>query len=152
MPGDMTYRAAQPADFGVIAQVWHESALSAEGAMSTLPRIEELRNRLDREIAAGWAVTVALDGRDIVGFLALKPAIASLDQIFILPAHQRRGIGRALLDLAKSAMPGGFTLRTASANLKARRFYCRAGLSLREEGFHPSAGYPVCYYGWSGER
>jgi GNAT superfamily N-acetyltransferase len=142
----MKYRAAEPADFDAIARIWLESALASEGAT---PSLAELRSRVDAEIAAGWDVTVALDGREIVGFLALKPAIAALDQIFILPEHQGRGIGGDLIERAKQAMPGGFTLRTASTNLKARRFYSGAGLSLLEEGLHPRTGNPVCYYGWN---
>jgi GNAT superfamily N-acetyltransferase len=149
MAGSIAYRAAEPADFDAIADVWRESALASEGARSSLPSLAELRSRVDHEIAAGWAVTVALDGQEIIGFLALKPALAALDQLFILPTHQGRGIGRDLIERAKQAMPGGFTLRTASANQKARQFYSASGLALLEEGFHPRTGIPVCYYGWS---
>jgi GNAT superfamily N-acetyltransferase len=144
------YRAAEPADFDAIARVWLEAALATEDAVSSLPSLRELRIRVDHEMAAGWVVTVALDGREIVGFLALKPALAVPDQIFILPTHQGRGVGRDLIEQAKQAMPGGFRLRTASTNRRARRFYSGAGLSLLEEGLHPRTGNPVCYYGWSG--
>jgi GNAT superfamily N-acetyltransferase len=144
----MKYRAAVPADYDAIAEVWLASARSSDGAMSSLPSLAELRSRIDREIATGWAVTVALDGREIVGFLALKPALAALDQIFILPTYQGRGIGRELIERTKQAMPDGFTLRTASANHRARRFYLRSGLSLLGEGLHPRTGNPVCYYDW----
>ena len=149
MAGSIAYRAAEPADFDAIADVWRESALASEGARSSLPSLAELRSRVDHEIAAGWAVTVALDGQEIIGFLALKPALAALDQLFILPTHQGRGIGRALIERAKAAMPSGFTLRTASANHKARRFYGRSGLLLLEEALHPKSGLPVCCYSWN---
>jgi len=145
------YRAAEATDFDALAQVWHESALSTEGAAPNLPSVEALRSRIDREIDAGWVVTVALDRGEIIGFLALKPAVAVLDQLFILPSHHGLGIGHALLDAAKSAMPGGFTLRTISANHKARRFYELSGLLLLEAGLHPTSGCPVCYYGWNGK-
>ena len=145
----MNYRTVEPADYDAIARVWLESARSSDGALSSLPSLAALRSRVDAEMAAGWDVTIVLDDDVIVGFLALKPAFAALDQIFILPTHQDRGIGRALIERAKAAMPSGFTLRTASANHKARRLYGRSGLLLLEEGFHPKSGYSVCYYSWN---
>lgn len=61
------------------------------------------------------------------------------------------GIGKALLDHAKAAMPSGFTLFTTSQNTRARHFYEREGLvALREEP-HPRSGHPVTYYEWNGQ-
>lgn len=60
-----------------------------------------------------------------LGFLArMGPRI---DALYLAPEARGRGLGRALLDEAKTA--GHLGLYTFQANLDARRFYAR-------EGFH----------------
>jgi GNAT superfamily N-acetyltransferase len=149
LPEAVEYREARREDFDAIARVWHESALYALGAVMEIPSAGALRSRIDGELASGWALTVAVRRGEIVGFLALKPEVAVLDQLFVLPSAQGRGIGGALLDHAKRTMPGGFRLRTAAANEKACRFYVRSGLALIEEGIHPRNGHAVRHYGWA---
>ncbi|ULA59749.1 MAG: hypothetical protein LZF60_160077 [Nitrospira sp.] len=80
--------------------------------------------------------------------LALKKSDAIVDQLFILPSAQRRGLGKLLLGQAMKEMPNGFTLRTAAANAGARAFYEKIGLKLLSVGKHPRDGYAVCFYGW----
>jgi len=143
------YRQAVEKDFDAIAHVWREGARSALGPAPEPPSVDELRARIDGELASGWVLTVAVRSGSVVGFLALKPGLHVLDQLFVLPSDHGRGIGTALLDRAKREMPGGFRLRTAAANEKARRFYVRSGLSFIEEGIHPKNGTAVCHYGWS---
>src|SRR4051812_15011800 len=121
-------RGATPVDFDAIAEVWWESSRTADGAPLNHPSLYELRGRIDDEIAGGWSMTVADLHARIVGFLALKPQTAILDQLFILPTEQRLGVGRALLQAAMSALPTGFVLRTSAENRRARRFYEREGL------------------------
>jgi GNAT superfamily N-acetyltransferase len=153
MPTDpheaVEYREAVEKDFDAIAHVWREGARSALGPALEPPSIDELRTRIVGELASGWVLTVATRRGSVVGFLALKPNLYLLDQLFVLPSAQGQGIGTALLDRAKREMPGGFRLRTAAANEKARRFYVRSGLSFIEEGIHPKNGTAVCHYGWS---
>ncbi|BAI76103.1 acyl-CoA N-acyltransferase (plasmid) [Azospirillum sp. B510] len=143
-------RPARPADLDDVAALWFESASRMEGVSAAFPGHEELRGRIDRELAAGWDLRVALSNGRIVGLLALMPAEAKLDQMFVHPDRQGHGIGLALLDLAKSVMPDGFSLRTPLANRRARRFYERHGLDLLGEGVHPVLGTAVCFYGWRG--
>src|SRR4051794_1982657 len=114
-------RPAETGDLDAVAQVWHASAVAMDGGELAVPSIEALRLRIGAEIEAGWDLHVAVLGGRIVAMLALKPGDAVLDQIFVLPNEERRGIGRALLDVARRAMPGGFALRMAASNGKARR-------------------------------
>ena len=51
-----------------------------------------------------------------------------LEYIFLEPRVFRRGIGTALLDLAKERRRDGFTLWTFQQNERARAFYERHGL------------------------
>lgn len=140
-------RRAGKGDLDAVADVWHESASRMDAAVAAMPSREALRRRIDSELRSEWALYVALrDGR-VVGMLALKPGAAVLDQIFVAPGEQGRGVGRALLDEAKRLMAGGFTLRMDSANDKAR-FYEAQGLTRLGDGTHPWTGVPVHYYGW----
>ena len=130
-----------------VAQVWRESALSMDGHPD-VPSIELMRRRVAEELQAGWQLYVALRAHRVVGLLALKPGNAVLDQIFVVPSEQRKGVGEALLEVAKQSMPEGFRLRMGTANARARRFYEARGLTLLGEGLHPTSGVPVCFYGW----
>jgi GNAT superfamily N-acetyltransferase len=142
-------RAAREADFDAVAEVWFEAGRTADGAPADHPSLGELRARVDREVAADWRLTVAVEDGRIIAFLAIKPAQAILDQLFVLPSRQRLGAGSLLLACAMRDMPDGFTLRTATANTRARRFYERSGLTLVSESLHPRYGTPVCIYGWN---
>ncbi|WP_374132065.1 N-acetyltransferase family protein [Sphingomonas sp. 28-62-20] len=113
-----------------------------------MPSVDELRRRVDQEIAAGWKVTVAELNDAIVGFAAIKLKEAILDQIFVLPGQIGSGLGRALFDSCLDQMPEGFTLHTASSNEKARRFYEKAGMQVLQQDTHPRTGHPVTYYIW----
>jgi GNAT superfamily N-acetyltransferase len=64
------------------------------------------------------------------GLLALRDGWT--DQLHVLPGYQRRGIGSALLDRAKTAAPA-LRLWTFQRNRAARDFYARHGFRLGEE-------------------
>jgi GNAT superfamily N-acetyltransferase len=144
-----TIRSACKSDLDIVANVWHDSASHMDGASTPMPSRRELRDRIEVELQSDWDLYVAVRGNQIVGLLAIKTAEAILDQIFVSPKEQRRGVGRALLKFAKQAMPSGFTLRTTASNNRAGRFYEKEGLSYFEEGVHPQSGIPVRYYGWN---
>ena len=145
---ELTLRPAADADLDEVARVWHEAALSMDGAPADVPVLEALRKRIDDELGSGWELRVAERGGRIAGMLALKPGEAVLDQIFVAPGEQRSGVGKALLDAAKREMPGGFTLRMAASNQRATRFYEKEGLHPAGEGTHPRTGIPVRCYCW----
>ena len=145
---ELSVRRAGSSDLDAVSRVWHESALSMAAAPANVPARETLRHRIDAELRSGWILYVALRGERVVGMLALKPETAILDQIFVAPGEQGKGVGRALLDAAKQLMPAGFTLRMAASNDQARLFYEAEGLKRLREGFHPSTGAPVHFYGW----
>ena len=101
------------------------------------------------DVVATKRVFVAcLDG-DPVGFVALRGD--SLDQIYVDPDAQGRGVGHALLDAAKQASPTGFTLVVFARNRNARAFYERSGLVLDvlREASNPE-GEAEAVYRWPG--
>jgi GNAT superfamily N-acetyltransferase len=66
------------------------------------------------------------DDGTVVGFMMLGDDV--LDYLYLDPRVLRRGIGTALLGLAKERRPSGFTLWTFQQNEGARAFYERHGL------------------------
>jgi ribosomal protein S18 acetylase RimI-like enzyme len=110
--------------------------------------VSELDERIGREVSAGWDVTLAFDQGALAGFLALIPAAGCLDQLFIAPAAQMRGIGAMLLDHAKRSLPDGLWLRAAASNTGALRFYARHGLREAERAPHPRHGHLTVILRW----
>src|SRR5260221_7834373 len=133
-------------DREAVAKVWLDSWRS-----TGLPVANHVTNtgnldRIDRELAAGWEIHLAWDEDRLVGFLALKPGDACLDQLFISPEAQGSGVGRALLDLAKGQMPAGFLLRTSAHNHPAPRFYEPNGTPRGEKPPPPPLRPPPAIY------
>lgn len=147
-PTPVTLRPALPADCDAIAEIWHHSASLPTVGPAVLPPLAEMRRRVDAELAAGWVVTLAARGDEIIGFLAITPNRAHLEELFIRPDALGAGAGRALLAHAMATMPDGFTLFTRTGNARARRFYEKAGLLALREDVHPRSGDPIVYYGW----
>jgi GNAT superfamily N-acetyltransferase len=124
----MKLRPYAPGDEAAMAGLWFESWLSV-GLEHPVVTKAELVERLPRELAGRWDVTVAeADGR-LLGFLALALSERRLDQLFIAPDAQRRGVGRTLFEVAKERMPDGFWLSTQPANGGARAFYEQCGMT-----------------------
>lgn len=69
---------------------------------------------------------VAEHDGDLLGYLVLDPEW--LDSLYVQPGLTGRGVGSALLDLAKGLRPDGFGLWVFESNVRARRFYERHGL------------------------
>ena len=129
-----------------LAALWHASWQSTGVQLPTEVTAADLRQRVDQEISAGWKVFVAEYESALVGFLALKRASRCLDQLFIAPNAKRLGIGKRLFDLARTAMPEGFWLRTAAENKEARAFYDAVGMRLDRTEPHPRHGYETAIY------
>lgn len=70
------------------------------------------------------------DDDKIFGFIAFKPGW--VEQLYILPGHQGRGAGRALLTAAKKANVE-LNLWTFQRNTGARMFYEREGFVAVEQ-------------------
>ena len=70
---------------------------------------------------------VAEDG-GVVGLLVLDDDF--VNQLYVDPDHQRRGVGAALVELAKRQRPSGLQLWTFQSNEAARRLYERHGFWL----------------------
>lgn len=75
-----------------------------------------------------------------------------LEQLYVDPDAQGRGLGRALLELACAAHPEGLRLHVFTRNARARNFYETAGFVLvgSGDGATTEEREPDCTYAWSG--
>jgi ribosomal protein S18 acetylase RimI-like enzyme len=95
---------------------------------------------------------VADEGGRVVAMMALEDG--ALDQLYVAPDRQGRGIGSRLVELAKSRRPDGLQLYTFQVNERARRFYEHHGflVALLGDGSGNEEGQPDVLYRWRPER
>ena len=138
---DIRIRPYARSDFDIVTEIWLESWRSTGVPAKVTPEElrQELRQRWPEELANGWTVHVAERDGEILGFAGLKSG--RLEQLFIAPGHQNKGIGKLILDFVKTRMPDGFSLETALES-RAPAFYDREGLMRGEAGLPSALGSP----------
>ena len=144
----MHIRAAVPADYDALARVWLESWYSTGLKSLFDPGLEMLRKRIPEEVAKGWALHAAEEAGEIVAMLALHPRDFYLDQLWVLPAHQGRGIGRALLNFTREQFPDEIWLRCVAEHERAWRWYEREGGRVEGDEIVPPSNMRMKRYRW----
>ena len=73
-----------------------------------------------------------------------------IDQLYVDPDHQRKGIGSALIAHAKRLSPSGLRLFTLQINANGRAFYDNAGfVAVRFGVSPPPESEPDVEYHWA---
>jgi putative acetyltransferase len=108
---------------------------------------EEDRWFFREHIFATCQVWGFFDNHELVGIIAFREGW--IDQLYVLPSSQGRGIGTALLALAQSRFLR-LSLWTFQRNKAARQFYERHGFTLVEEtdGSRNDQKEPDALYRW----
>jgi ribosomal protein S18 acetylase RimI-like enzyme len=70
-----------------------------------------------------------------------------IDQLYVHPNYQRSGIGKALLEFARSRYPQHLWLYTLQSNVNAQAFYEKNGFVAEKFGISPE-GEPDVEYHW----
>ncbi len=144
----MIVRAATPDDYPALADLWFDSWMSIGIANDTdLPR-DGVRARFYEEVKARWRLLVAEEDGILWGLMALVQSESRIDQIFVAPAAKGSGIGRLLLDHAKSEFPNGVVLVTHTENVRARAFYEHHGFVIERTEDDPVHRREKCHYAW----
>lgn len=120
---------AKPQDAEALAEILGEW-LGATAWMPKLHSAAENREFLGRMIGE-QEVYVVHDGESLSGFMALDPGEArraTITALYLAPQARNRGLGKALLDRAKTEAET-LTLWTFQANHQAQRFYLREGFA-----------------------
>jgi GNAT superfamily N-acetyltransferase len=101
-------------------------------------------------MAVEHEVWVAESDGSVVAILTLSDTFVS--QLYVMPEHQGKGIGTALLGIAKRQRPKGLQLWAFESNLGARRFYEQHGFAAvqRTDGDNEE-GAPDVRYQWVSE-
>ncbi|MEI9996326.1 MAG: GNAT family N-acetyltransferase [Rhizomicrobium sp.] len=145
MSSGIPIRPARDDEFDAVARVWiasHETT-GLGGA-----DFDMLRARIPREIENGWQLYVADDGGAIAAMLAFRTRDNYLDQIFVAPGHQHRGIGKMLLAFVRTHLPDEILLRADTRNHRAIAWYEREGFVREDEVMQDGWDAPRVYYRW----
>lgn len=125
-PIDVQLRPAAPEDVAELAALYVATRRAAQPAIPPIPHpVESVPGWIAREIETKQ-VWVAEGPAGITGFMTMTRTW--LDSLYVGPHEQGRGIGTALLELAKAQCPDGFGLWVFASNQPARGFYRRHGL------------------------
>jgi GNAT superfamily N-acetyltransferase len=141
-------RRARPEDADAVADVFLATRAAAMPYLPDLHTPEETRAWIRDVVLGEHDVHVAeMDGA-VAGFLAL--GAETVEHLYVRPELQGRGIGTALLGLAKALRGDGFRLWVFQRNAGARRFYERHALELVEltEGAANEEQEPDALYEW----
>jgi GNAT superfamily N-acetyltransferase len=123
--GEIGIRRAVAADADAVADVWLRSFRAALPTVRRAHTDEEVRAWTREVLIPRRETWVATADGSVVAMMVL--AEGHIDQLYIDPAHQQRGIGGRLVALAKQRSPDGLALWTFEVNATARRFYERNG-------------------------
>lgn len=146
----VSIRPYRPDDFEPLALLWRQAREQAfpEFQRAKGHSFEEDQAYFRDVILVNDDVWVAEIANLPAGFLAIAGDF--IDQLFVAPAHQRQGVGWALLDHAKSLSPSGLRLYTFQVNANGRAFYEKNGFRAARFGVSPPPeSEPDVEYHWN---
>lgn len=122
---DVVVRPAVPADAAEVADVW---LASFDDALPTVRRAHDdthARAWITGHLVPETDCWVATVGGRVAAVLSCSPGW--IDQLYVAPEHQGRGLGSRLVGLAQERSAGDLQLWTFQVNARARAFYARHG-------------------------
>ncbi len=145
-------RRARGADAAAIAEVYIASRRGAARYFPTVHSDDDIRGWIASHVVPNLEVWVAeaadaAQGK-IIAMMALDGDM--LEQLYVAPAWQRRGVGDGLLALAMRERPAILRLWTFQKNTPARRFYEARGFRAIEftDGSRNEERTPDVLYEW----
>ena len=125
-------RRATAADADAVTAVHLASRAAALPWLPALHTAAETRWWVEHVVLGRYRTWVAVEGDDVLGFLALDDG--RLDQLYLRPDRRRQGIGTLLFRQAQQAQPAGFTIAVFTRNAPARASYEQLGCRVVAEG------------------
>ncbi|MEU9585497.1 GNAT family N-acetyltransferase [Streptomyces werraensis] len=149
---DIVIRRAAGSDAAAVAEVWLRSFTAALPDVRRAHTDDEVRAWIREVVVPGRETWVATVDDSVVAMMVREGN--DLDQLYIDPAWQGRGIGGRLVDVAKERSPSGLTLWTFQVNEVARGFYERHGFVPEEstDGLGNEEREPDVRYVWRPDR
>ena len=148
----MELRPYRGEDEAALVALWHETKQHAYPYLETerAYTLETDTAFFREQLAPACEIWLAVEDGEIRGFLALEGDL--VDRLYVAPGAQRRGVGAALLDRAKTLRPDGFDLYTHQQNVSACAFYEKHGLRAARYGTSPPPeSSPDVRYRWRPE-
>lgn len=145
-------RRARVADAAAVAEVYIASRRGAVRYFPTVHSDDDIRGWIAGELVPNHEVWVAEAAEpfagQVIGMMALEGDM--LEDLYIVPAWQRRGVGDGLLGVAMRERPAMLRLWTFQANAPARRFYEARGFRAIEftDGLRNEERAPDMLYEW----
>ncbi len=130
-------RPFTPDDIDNLLDVWEAASRIAHAFLPEEFFATERRAIVDEWLPRAETVVYEVEGR-VVGFLSLVGD--EVGAIFVHPARQGRGVGRALMDHAR-ARRATLELEVFEENAIGRRFYDRYGFVEVSRGVHEPTGH-----------
>jgi ribosomal protein S18 acetylase RimI-like enzyme len=137
MSNDFFIRPYRDDDFDAVTILWR---VAREKSLPDFQRAkghffyEDQEYFRDRILKTNRVWVVEIKKRPIA-FMAMNNDF--IDQLFIHPEHQRRGIGETLLNFARERSPEHLWLYTLQSNIHARAFYEKNGFTAEKFGVSP---------------
>ena len=130
-------REYRPDDFDALTILWR---ISREKSLPDFQREKghfffEDRDYFREHILKHNQVWVVGSGQQSVAFMAMNKDF--IDQLYIDPGFQRRGLGETLLNFARERSPDHLWLYTLQINVNARAFYEKNGFVTEKFGISP---------------
>jgi GNAT superfamily N-acetyltransferase len=144
-------RLYQPTDFDAVIILWRASR------EVSLPDFQRRKGHFFYEDLAYFRehvlpeneVWVAEEDDRPVAFMAIQDDF--IDHLYVHPDYWRRGIGKKLLEHARTLSPLHLWLYTLQVNLNARSFYEKNGFVITKLGVsQPPENEPDVKYEWFG--
>ena len=137
MSDNFLIRDYRPEDFDPVTILWR---ISRE---KSLPEFQQRKghfffedqNYFHNHVLKENKVFVVEMDRRPVAFMAMREDF--IDQLYVHPDFQNRGIGKALLDHARQFSPEHIWLYTLQINVNARVFYEKNGFIAEKFGISP---------------
>jgi len=126
----ISFRRATTADAPEVATVYIASRRGAAAWLPTVGTDAEIRAFVVDKMVPQQETWVAEIGGRIVAVLVL--GVDMVDQFYVAPDEQRRGVGGAMLAHAKLLRPAGLRLWAFQRNTPARRFYEARGFIAKQ--------------------
>lgn len=116
-------RKYQAKDLDSVLELWHEASLIAHPFL-TAEFLQKERFKLRAVFLPQSETWVYVREGQVVGFLSLVEN--EVGGLFVRPSQQRRGVGKALMDKARS-LHHSLELEVFEANKIGRAFYAKYG-------------------------
>lgn len=142
-------RPATGADCASLARVWRRAWCSANPSVLSVAPSGHWEARVRAEFGPPCMTLVRAAGPVVSAFLVLDLTRSYLQQLFVDPDFQGRGVGAELLQQVSCLCPAGWSLHVATGNHGARHFYARHGLVEGEVDAHPVTGRERVLCRWS---